>query len=76
MLLGRVKEKYLYFYWMSMVKKQNEIVLEKGLFLASLKIEKLKEEKKMFELYNLKLNQREYLRKHNLLKPLFFASAL
>lgn len=59
-----------------MVKKQNEIVLEKDLFLASLKIKELVEEKKEFELYKLKLNQREYLRKHNLLKPLFFASAL
>ena len=59
-----------------MVKKQSEVILEKGLFLASLKIEKLKEEKKMFELYNLKQNQREYLRKKGLLKQLFFASAL
>lgn len=59
-----------------MVKKQNEIVFEKGLFLASLKIKELVEEKKEFELYKLKLNQREYLRKHKLLKPLFFASAL
>lgn len=58
------------------MKKQSEIVFERNLFLASLKIKELVEEKKEFELYKLKLNQREYLRKHNLLKPLFFASAL